>query len=160
MCLHLLLWYYFQYIPYSGYYNFHSSFLPTVKNRVCHQAFLNLIFVKLYCMLNWHTVDASINWNSFWLELRILCLNPLVFFLTKEQSNYILCTFLLLYSGLVMSNSLWPSWTIAHQSSLSMGFPGKITAVGSHLLLQGIFLTGGLKPVFYMGRHILYHWTT
>ena len=36
-------------------------------------------------------------------------------------------------------------WTVTYQASLSMGFPGKNTAVGCHFLLQ-IFLTQGLNP--------------
>ena len=34
-------------------------------------------------------------------------------------------------------------WTVAHQASLSMGFPGKNTGVGCHFLLQGVILTQG-----------------
>ena len=34
-------------------------------------------------------------------------------------------------------------WTVAHQASLSMDFPGKNTGVCCHFLLQGIFLTQG-----------------
>ena len=37
-------------------------------------------------------------------------------------------------------------WTLARQASLSMGFPGKNTGVGCHVLLQGIFLTQGSNP--------------
>ena len=37
---------------------------------------------------------------------------------------------------------------VAHQSPMSMGFPGKNTGVGSHFLLQGIFLTQGLNLHF------------
>ena len=37
-------------------------------------------------------------------------------------------------------------WTIAHQAPLSMGFPGKNTGMGCHLLLQGIFQTQGSNP--------------
>ena len=37
-------------------------------------------------------------------------------------------------------------WTVAHQSSHSMGFPGKNTGVGWHFLLQGIFPTLGSNP--------------
>ena len=36
-------------------------------------------------------------------------------------------------------------WTVAHQTSHSMGFPGKNTGVGWHFLLQGIFPTQGLN---------------
>jgi len=35
--------------------------------------------------------------------------------------------------------------TIAHQAPLSWDFPGKNIGVGSHSLLQGIFLTQGLN---------------
>ena len=48
--------------------------------------------------------------------------------------------------ALVMFNSLQSLWTVAHQAPLSMGSPGKNTGVGSHALLQGIFLTQGLNP--------------
>ena len=34
-------------------------------------------------------------------------------------------------------------WTVAHQVPLSMGFTGKNTGVGCHVLLQGVFLTQG-----------------
>ena len=37
--------------------------------------------------------------------------------------------------------------TVAHQASLSMGFSGKNTGVGCHVLLQGIFLTQGSEPM-------------
>ena len=42
-------------------------------------------------------------------------------------------------------------WTAACQAPLSMGFPAKNTGVGCHFLLQGIFLTQGMK------LHLL-HW--
>ena len=32
-------------------------------------------------------------------------------------------------------------WTVAHQTPLSVGFPGKNAGEGCHALLQGIFLT-------------------
>ena len=53
--------------------------------------------------------------------------------------------------------NLWTLWTIAHQTPLSMGFPGKNTGVGCHALLQVIFPTQGSKiPT----SHLLYllHW--
>ena len=37
-------------------------------------------------------------------------------------------------------------WTVAHQAPLSKASAGKNTGVGSHGLLQGIFLTQGLNP--------------
>ena len=41
------------------------------------------------------------------------------------------------------------SWTVAHQATPSWDSPGKDTGVGSHSLLQGIFLTQGsnLSPL-------------
>ena len=36
-------------------------------------------------------------------------------------------------------------WTVAHQTCLSMGSPGKSNEVGCHILLQGIFPTQWLK---------------
>ena len=47
--------------------------------------------------------------------------------------------YILVVSSSVMSSSLWSH--VACQASLSVNFPGKNTGVGSHFLLQGIFLT-------------------
>ena len=51
-------------------------------------------------------------------------------------------------------------WTVSHQVSLFMDFPGKITGVGSHFFLQRIFLTQGsnlhLLCLLHC-RQILYH---
>ena len=55
-----------------------------------------------------------------------------------------------------MSDSLTP-WTVAHQASLSMDFPGKNTGVGSLSLLQGIFLTQGWNSGFLHCRQILFY---
>ena len=41
----------------------------------------------------------------------------------------------------VMSDSLASPWTVAHQSPLSIDFPGENTGLGCHFLLQGNFLT-------------------
>ena len=45
-------------------------------------------------------------------------------------------------------------WTVVRQAHLSMGSPGKNTAVGYHFLLQRIFPTQGLNPRL---LHLL-HW--
>ena len=45
----------------------------------------------------------------------------------------------------------------SHQAPLSLGFPGKNTAVGCHFLPQGIFPTQGLNPCLLLCRQILYH---
>ena len=65
----------------------------------------------------------------------------------------------------VMSDSATP-WTVAHQGSPSMDFLDKNTGVGCHFLLQGIFLTQGLKLYLLCLLHcwcILYplsHWVS
>ena len=53
----------------------------------------------------------------------------------------------------VMSDSAIP-WTVAHQAPLSMGLSRQDTGVGSHFLLQGIFLIQGLNSCL---PHLL-HW--
>ena len=54
---------------------------------------------------------------------------------------------------LVVSDSVTP-WAVARQAPLSMGYPGRNSAVGCHFLLQGIFPTQGSNP------HLLWllHW--
>ena len=49
------------------------------------------------------------------------------------------------------------SWTIVCQAPLSMEFSSKNTRVGSHSLLQGIFLTQGSNPGLPHCREILNH---
>ena len=57
----------------------------------------------------------------------------------------------------VMSNSLQTPWTVALQAPLSMGFSRQNTGVGSHFLLQGIFLPSqGSNLGLVHGRQILY----
>ena len=46
-------------------------------------------------------------------------------------------------------------WSLPDSSVLGI-FPGKNTGVGSHFLLQGIFLTQGLNLGLLPGRQILY----
>ena len=48
------------------------------------------------------------------------------------------------------------SWTVAHQATPSWDSPGKDTGVGSHSLLQGIFLTQGLNLGLLNMKQILY----
>ena len=56
----------------------------------------------------------------------------------------------------VVSDSLWPPWTVAHQALLFMKSPGQNTGVGCHSLLHGIFLTQGLNPGLLHCRQTLY----
>ena len=68
-------------------------------------------------------------------------------FFTSEPLGKPLCIdFVAVVSCSVVSDSLWPPWTVARQASLSMNFPDKNTGVGCHCLLQGIFLSQGLNP--------------
>ena len=46
--------------------------------------------------------------------------------------------------------------TASHQASLSIAFPGKNPGVGSHFLLQAVFLTQGLNLGLLHCRQILY----
>ena len=56
----------------------------------------------------------------------------------------------------VVSDSLWPPWTLAHQTPMSMEFSRQEYWM-SHSLLQRILLTQGSKPGFPHCRQILYH---
>ena len=57
----------------------------------------------------------------------------------------------------VVSNSLWPHGLEPARFLCSWDFPGKNTGLGSHSLLQGIFLTQGLNPGLLPYRQILCH---
>ena len=54
----------------------------------------------------------------------------------------------------VVSDSLWPLYTVARQAPLSMGLSSKNTGVGCHVPLQGIFPTQGSNPCILS----LLHW--
>ena len=56
----------------------------------------------------------------------------------------------------VMSNSLRPPWTVAHQAFLCVEFFRQESGVGNHSLLQGIVPTQGLKLGLLHCRQILY----
>ena len=63
----------------------------------------------------------------------------------------------------VVSDSLWPPWTVASQTPLFMGLSWQEYRVGCHFLLQGIFPTQGSNPCFpclLNWGQILYHWST
>ena len=52
-----------------------------------------------------------------------------------------------------------PLGPVAHQASLSMGFPRQDTEVGCHFLFQGIFPTQGLNSHLLLGRcGCVYQW--
>ena len=77
--------------------------------------------------------EASVNLvqASCMIVIKALCCHLAAFLL-----------FLTCYVTSVISDS----WTVALQTLLSMGSPGKNTGVGCHSLLQGIFPTQGLNP--------------
>ena len=56
-----------------------------------------------------------------------------------------------------MSDSLWPHGLQLSRLLCSLNSAGKNTGVGSHSLLQGIFLTQGLNPGLLHCRQTLYH---
>ena len=58
--------------------------------------------------------------------------------------------------SLAVSDSSWPTWTIAHQAPCPWYSPGKNTRVGSLSLLQGIFPTQRSNPGLLHCRQILY----
>ena len=60
-------------------------------------------------------------------------------------------------SHLVVSNSLQSHGLEPMRLLCPWDSPGKNTGVGSHFLLQGIFLTQGLNPGLLLCRQILYH---
>ena len=57
----------------------------------------------------------------------------------------------------VLSDSLWPHGLYPARLLCPWNFPGKNTGVGSHSLLQAIFLTQELKLDHLNCRQILYH---
>ena len=63
----------------------------------------------------------------------------------KTLSTY----YVVVFSCQVVSNSA-TSWTIFHKFPLSMGFPRQDTRVGSHSLVQGIFLPQDRTHVSYI----------
>ena len=57
----------------------------------------------------------------------------------------------------VVSDTLRPPWSVAHQAPLSMAFPSKNTGLVCHALLQGFFSTWGSKLGFRHCWRIFYH---
>ena len=64
------------------------------------------------------------------------------------------------WSHSVVSDSLWPHGLKPTRLLGTWDSPGKNTRVCCHFLLQGIFPTQGLNPLFLLGRWNLYHWAT
>ena len=70
------------------------------------------------------------------------------------KSHLVSAGFCAVLSHSVVSDSLWPPWTVA---SVHGDSPSKNTDVGCHALLQGIFLTQGSNPGLSHCGQILYH---
>ena len=87
--------------------------------------------------------------SSDWVISTVLFSSSLILF-SLELSNK------LNVSHSAMSDSGTP-WTVARQASLSMEFYRQGFWVGSHSLLQEIFLTQGLNPGLPLCRQILHH---
>ena len=79
-----------------------------------------------------------------------------------KTKSWIVLNTLLLFSHLAVSNSLRPRGLWPTRLLCPWDFPDKHTVVGFHFLLQGIFMTKGLKSpaLAGIGKWILYHWTT
>ena len=73
---------------------------------------------------------------------------------TKDSFTH-LSSWCAMLSHLVMCDSLWPLWIVAHGASVHGDSPGKNTGVGCQALLQGIFPTQGLNPGILHCRQIL-----
>ena len=88
-------------------------------------------------------------YSSDWVISTVLFSSSFILF-SLEFSNK------LNVSHSAMSNSGTP-WTVARQASLSMEFSRQGYWLGSHSLLQEIFLTQGLNPGLPLSRQILHH---
>ena len=97
--------------------------------------------------------------KSSWLLLNqafpnpLFCLSPHISFASMWCVCVCVCVCV---SHSVVSDSLWPPWTLAHQTPMSMEFSRQEYWM-SHSLLQRILLTQGSKPGFPHCRQILYH---
>ena len=78
----------------------------------------------------------------------------------SERSQVVcVCVCVCMLSCLVVSDSLWLNklWSLAPARLLCLwNFPGKITGVECHFLLQGIFPIH-ISCISFIGRQILYH---
>ena len=71
--------------------------------------------------------------------------------LSRWSTNLRIC-----FNHSILSNFFSVPWTIAHQASLSLDFPGKNTGVGSHFFLQGLSPTQGSNPGLLCYKQIPY----
>ena len=104
-------------------------------------------FRNILCLSNLSTFYTAYLWVFF------SCLSKhnsqYIYYVKWKKSVKVLVTQLCL--------TLCDSRTVACQASLSWDPPGKNTGVGSHSLLQGIFLTQGLNLGLLHCRKILHH---
>ena len=74
-----------------------------------------------------------------------------------KHSCVCVCVCVCVCESLICVGLLATPWTVACQLFCPWDFPGKNTGVGSHSLLQGIFLTQGSNLGLLHCRQILYH---
>ena len=61
------------------------------------------------------------------------------------KNNFIYCV--CVFSHFSRVRFFATPWTVAHQTPLSLDFPGKNTGVGCHALLQGNLPNSGIEPM-------------
>ena len=108
---------------------------PSIYHEVMGLDAMILVFWMLSC-------KPAFSLSSFFHQVKVFTLNNFVFL----NSTFIkLLNWRYVHACSVMSNSVIQQ-TAALQAPLSIEFPGKSTGMGCHFLLQGIFLTPGIKP--------------
>ena len=73
----------------------------------------------------------------------LACWSALLRYYTEDSKRALRVCLLSQLSHAQLYVTLWP---VSLQAQLSMGLPGKNTAVGCHAFFQGIFLTQGSNP--------------
>ena len=102
---------------------------------------------------NGPTIILLLSYNPFQSPILKFVCNPGLTLLMYNPQNTEFKSSVCVLSHLAMFDSSVTPWTVAHQASLSMGFPRQEYWREFHFLLQGIFPTQGsnLSPL-----HLLY----
>ena len=102
---------------------------------------------------NGPTIILLLSYNPFQSPILKFVCNPGLTLLMYNPQNTEFKSSVCVLSHLAMFDSSVTPWTVAHQTSLSMGFPRQEYWREFHFLLQGIFPTQGsnLSPL-----HLLY----
>ena len=110
-------------------------------------AWLNILLCKMGTLTlpaSWGYWEDYKEVDPLWALYRYYVLNT-VYMLYSPYICMSMNTHTLLLCSCSVLSTLCNPWTVALQAPLSMGFSSKNTGVGCHFLLQGIFLTQGLK---------------